>query len=1154
MSETKQRALGTKLVTERVRKPLWSRAHNQCAFPGCIQALTVDVEDARSGAAGITVIGQEAHIRARSVGGPRYDASYTEVDGYENLVLLCPTHHTMIDANNGAGYTVEALLRMKRDHERNQERLEDIQRTLRAYLGDRYAAENSVQFQQADLHAPSVDAMFVDVPVGCRRDGSALAELLQRISESAPGDTAELEQASGLLVTGATQALLHPDWAGNAILVGGPGQGKSTILQYVCQFHRARRLSQAGYFAEPTELIRTTTTARFPIRIDLRKYALWATSAIAISGKKGKKRNQPQNSAATWRSLEEYIIDDISRHIGANEFARNELALLLVTEPVLLALDGLDEVASLPLRARVIEEIVRMRGRVAAEAADLVILVATRPGTSLQPLTSSGAFPVLHLQRLTHGLRLQYLDQWCRVSELAPEAATKLQTTFMNSQHVHHIKELASYPMQLAILLHLLYRRQLLPQQRTELYEEYLKTFLDREQSEDKEPLLADKRRVIEDTHAYLGWYLQTKAEQGQTAGSVTREELRGLLRTYLAGRPKEQELADELYSAITDRVLCLVERDDAFEFEVQSLREYFAALHIFDNLTPKGNGNSRDDGLNALLVRPYWANVCRFFIGKLARGEIRGLISNFQEVEKKIAPHPLVRAMAVTVLNDRIYDGLASSEIQEVVDFILGGPGVVLGQDGTLDPAGNPLLLGEEAGRAQAVSHLKSRLEVESDTLLQDSLSRSLATHQVPNDALGAWWWKRFEPTSTWMRTAVNLRILAGLTLEETTQLKAALAATEDSQSWVSNWLVDGGFDGTDDAIVQMMIEDLNEGGAEEAQHPLRDTDAHVLAHCASVVLAGPFAAPQRISPQRASGMHSNETARIQQTTQLLQNSPPHPTSATEWENYLTVVADTWGDGWLLRRAVSVTPSTMDLPALATRTQCLALASATRAEANYRGHKSDAVWWRGHLGAAANTRELMLGVLALLKNAKSAVIVDLAPVLDDAVKGLDAKRYRTLERALRRDSTWHSVRPLDLQEALRLRTVSLSGRVLWLVRIVANESTRERIPTHLRDDIEDVFLAGTVYGREVATAAQTSRKLKLDIFSGARGSFPSGDWHDGSQLVSMTIKMATNILERPGDWPAHLVQAAVDRISLRTSDQTSPLAEIATANRWFRA
>ena len=51
--------------------------------------------------------------------------------------------------------------------------------------------------------------------------------------------------------------------------------------------------------------------------------------------------------------------------------------------------------------------------------------------------------------------------------------------------------------------------------------------------------------------------------------------------------------------------MLCLIERGDAFEFEVQSFRVCFATPHVFDNLTPKGAGNSRDDGLNALLERP---------------------------------------------------------------------------------------------------------------------------------------------------------------------------------------------------------------------------------------------------------------------------------------------------------------------------------------------------------------------------------------------------------------------------------------------------------------------------------------------------------------------------------------------------------------------
>lgn len=145
--------------------------------------------------------------------------------------------------------------------------------------------------------------------------------------------------------------------------------------------------------------------------------------------------------------------------------------------------------------------------------------------------------------------------------------------------------------------------------------------------------------------------------------------------RAALAGQPEEQKLADEMYSAITDRVLCLVERNDAFEFEVQSLREYFAALHMFENLTARGEGNSRDDGLDALLERPYWANVCRFFVGMLAKGEVRAFRGNLEAANRRVGPHPFVRGMAVQVLNDRIYNGQSDTDIRRVVDFILEGP-----------------------------------------------------------------------------------------------------------------------------------------------------------------------------------------------------------------------------------------------------------------------------------------------------------------------------------------------------------------------------------------------------------------------------------------------------------------------------------------------
>ncbi|MEV7322827.1 HNH endonuclease signature motif containing protein [Streptomyces sp. NPDC093970] len=64
-------------------------------------------------------MGEEAHIRSAQPDGPRYDAGYDagKLDTYENLLLLCPTHHTLIDKNSGVGFSVANLKEMKASHE-----------------------------------------------------------------------------------------------------------------------------------------------------------------------------------------------------------------------------------------------------------------------------------------------------------------------------------------------------------------------------------------------------------------------------------------------------------------------------------------------------------------------------------------------------------------------------------------------------------------------------------------------------------------------------------------------------------------------------------------------------------------------------------------------------------------------------------------------------------------------------------------------------------------------------------------------------------------------------------------------------------------------------------------------------------------------------
>jgi hypothetical protein len=89
-------------------KRLFALSGNRCAFPKCQAQL----------AQGATLIGEVCHIKGKQPGSARYDPSQPGADrnSYDNLLLLCPNHHTIVD-DDLESYTVGRLLKMKADHE-----------------------------------------------------------------------------------------------------------------------------------------------------------------------------------------------------------------------------------------------------------------------------------------------------------------------------------------------------------------------------------------------------------------------------------------------------------------------------------------------------------------------------------------------------------------------------------------------------------------------------------------------------------------------------------------------------------------------------------------------------------------------------------------------------------------------------------------------------------------------------------------------------------------------------------------------------------------------------------------------------------------------------------------------------------------------------
>jgi hypothetical protein len=77
-------------------KRLFALSGNRCAFRRCQTSL---VE-------GDILVGEVYHIKGRKRGVARYDAKQSSPArrGFGNLLLLCPTHHTIIEAKNRSSF------------------------------------------------------------------------------------------------------------------------------------------------------------------------------------------------------------------------------------------------------------------------------------------------------------------------------------------------------------------------------------------------------------------------------------------------------------------------------------------------------------------------------------------------------------------------------------------------------------------------------------------------------------------------------------------------------------------------------------------------------------------------------------------------------------------------------------------------------------------------------------------------------------------------------------------------------------------------------------------------------------------------------------------------------------------------------------------
>lgn len=471
---------------------------------------------------------------------------------------------------------------------------------------------------------PGIHKLFVDLPYKASDERSG--EKALRTLVSASSENYSLRQGP-LRGERWQKWLSEPRRSRIWFIRGGPGQGKSTLTQYMCQIQRAAFIDSSPATLPTAQRITDVvkdlkieaerlsfwpSAARVPVQIELRLYAQWYG-------------DQPAEAPKGFLT---YLVKRLSASIE-QKVLPGTLKRAFGTGRWLFVFDGLDEVPG-DVKDSIANEISGFVDDILVESRCEAMIVCTS-----RPQGYSGQFEVLDptLVDLVNLSPDEALD--CAIPVLSVDRAKEELNSYTailrEALASPAIREIMTTPLQSHIMAVVVRDGGRPPERRWQLFNNFYQVIKKREANRnlaDREVarLLRDGDKLIKTLHNRLGFELHARAEKSSGAQtSIDKTELGSIVFDIVDSLQASgvDETVGTLMEATTERLVLVStpENGSSVRFDIRPLQEFFASEYLYET-APEDGFLER---LQTIAGDSHWREVLHFLLSALVEQGRRG-------------------------------------------------------------------------------------------------------------------------------------------------------------------------------------------------------------------------------------------------------------------------------------------------------------------------------------------------------------------------------------------------------------------------------------------------------------------------------------------------------------------------------------------------